>query len=127
MKALIVGVANERSLAWAIAQNLHQAGFELAFTYGSPNLERRVKPLAESLGSKLILPCDVSNDAEMDNLAKVVGAEMGGLDCLVHSVAMADRADLEGRFVDTSLAGFQLAMNISVYSLIALTKDLNTY
>ncbi|MCM0605581.1 MAG: enoyl-ACP reductase [Xanthomonadaceae bacterium] len=122
MKAIIFGVANERSLAWAIAQNLHQQSFELAFTYGSPNLERRVMPLAESVGSKIVLPCDVYKNEEMDAVTAKISETWGTLDCLVHSVAMADRTDLEGRFVDTSLAGFQLAMNISVYSLLALTK-----
>lgn len=123
MKALIVGVANERSLAWSIAQNLHSQGFELAFTYGSPNLERRVLPLAESVGSKIVMPCDVSKDEEILAVKEKLTTTWGSLDCLVHSVAMADRADLEGRFVDTSRAGFQLAMNISVYSLLALTKQ----
>jgi len=122
MKALIVGVANERSLAWAIAQNLHAQGFELAFTYGSENLERRVRPLAESLGSKLVIPCDVTSDSQMNDLFKILASEWGSLDCLVHSVAMADKKDLDGRFVDTSRAGFELAMNVSVYSLLALTQ-----
>ena len=121
-KALIVGVANERSLAWAIAQELHKQGVELAFTYVGESLERRVRPLAESVGAKIIEPCNVQDDAQMDALFGKLREQWGYLDCLVHSVAFANKEDLEGRFVDTSRNGFMLAMDVSAYSLVALAK-----
>lgn len=120
-KALIVGVANERSIAWGIAQALHREGAELAFTYLGEALERRVRPLAESVGSKLILPCDVRSDEQLDSVFKELQASWGSLDCLVHSIAYAEREELEGSFVNTSRKGFATAMDISAYSLVALT------
>ncbi len=121
-KALIVGVANDRSLAWSIAEHLHAAGCELAFTFMGEALERRVRPLAESLGSKLILPMNAQSDAEMDAVFAKLKSEWGGLDYLIHSIAFANREDLEGRFVDTAREGFLLAMDVSAYSLVALAK-----
>lgn len=121
-KALIIGVANERSLAWAIAEHLHAAGCELAFTYLGESLERRVRPLAESVGAKMILPMNAQNDTEMDAVFTRLKSEWGSLDFLIHAVAFANREDLEGRFVDTSRAGYLLAMDASAYSLVALTK-----
>jgi enoyl-[acyl-carrier protein] reductase I len=121
-RALIVGVANDRSLAWSIAEHLHAGGCELAFTYLGDALERRVRPLAESVGAKLILPMNAQNDAEMDSVFAKVKEQWGSLDFLIHSVAFANREDLEGRFVDTSRPGFLLAMDVSAYSLVAMTK-----
>jgi len=121
-KALIVGVANDRSLAWSIAEHLHAAGCELAFTYLGEALERRVRPLAESVGSKIVLPMNAQSDTEMDAVFTKLQAEWGTLDYLIHAVAFANREDLEGRFVDTSRAGFLLAMDASAYSLVALSK-----
>ena len=121
-KALIVGVANERSLAWAIAQHLHQGGAELAFTYLGDALEKRVRPLAESLNSPLIHPCNVSDDAQVDALFDKVKAIWGSLDILIHSVAFANREDLDGRFVNTSREGFRIALDISAYSLVSLAR-----
>jgi enoyl-[acyl-carrier protein] reductase I len=121
-KAVIFGVANERSIAWAIAQALHREGAELAFTYAGEAFEGRVRPLAESLGSKLVLPCDVTRDEDIDSVFTSLGEAWGGLDILVHSVAFANKDELKGRFVDTSRAGFTLAMDISAYSLIALAR-----
>jgi enoyl-[acyl-carrier protein] reductase I len=121
-RALIVGVANDRSLAWSIAEHLHAAGCELAFTYLGEALERRVRPLAESVGAKLILPMNAQSDAEMDAAFAKVKETWGSLDILIHSVAFANREDLEGRFVDTSRAGYLLAMDVSAYSLVAMAK-----
>jgi enoyl-[acyl-carrier protein] reductase I len=121
-KALILGVANERSLAWAIAQHLHQGGAKLAFTYMGEALERRVRPLAESVGADLIEPCNVSEDAQLDALFSKVREKWDGLDYLIHSVAFANREDLDGRFVDTSREGFRIAMDISAFSLVACAK-----
>ncbi len=121
-RALIIGVANERSLAWAIARELHAGGAKLAFTYLGDALERRVRPLAESVGAELIEPCDVAHDDQIDHLFARVQEKWGKLDILVHSVAFANREDLEGRFVNTSRAGFHLAMDISAYSLVACAR-----
>jgi enoyl-[acyl-carrier protein] reductase I len=121
-KALIVGVANDRSLAWSIAEHLHQAGCELAFTYVGEALERRVRPLAESVGAKLILPMNAQSETEMDEVFAKLKAEWGGLDFLVHSIAFANREDLEGRFIDTKREGFLLALDVSAYSLVALAR-----
>ena len=121
-KALIVGVANERSLGWAIARELKAGGAELGFTYVNEAIERRVRPLAESVGSTFVEPCDVAQDGDMDKLFEKVRQKWDGLDYLIHSVAFANREDLEGRFVDTSREGYWLAINISAYSLVALAK-----
>ncbi|MDR3605797.1 MAG: enoyl-ACP reductase [Oligoflexia bacterium] len=121
-KALIVGVANERSLAWAIAQHLHQAGYKLAFTYLGEALERRVRPLAESVGAELILPCNASDDAQLDQVFEQVKQKWGHLDALIHSIAFANKEDLDGRFVSTSREGFRMAMDISAYTLVAMAR-----
>jgi enoyl-[acyl-carrier protein] reductase I len=121
-KVLVVGVANERSLAWAIAQQLHQAGAKLAFTYMGDALERRVRPLAESVEADLILPCNAADDAQLDQVFEQVRAKWGHLDVLIHSIAFANKEDLEGRFVNTSREGFRMALDISAYTLVAMAK-----
>ena len=121
-KALILGVANERSLAWAIAQHLHRGGAKLAFNYLGDALERRVRPLAESVQADLIEPCNVGDDAQLDSLFERVREKWGSLDILIHSVAFANKEDLEGRFVNTSREGWRTAMDISAYSLVAAAK-----
>jgi enoyl-[acyl-carrier protein] reductase I len=122
-RVLVLGVANERSIAWGISEAFHQHGAKLGFTFVGESLERRVRPLAESVGSDLVLPCDVADDAQIKQVFEEVRAKWGGLDVVVHSVAFANREDLEGRFVDTSRAGFQLALNISAYSLVAVARE----
>ena len=121
-KALIIGVANERSLAWAIARELHLGGAELAFTYLGEALERRVRPLAESVGATIVEPCNVADDTQIESLFSKLREKWGTLDHVIHSVAFANREDLEGRFVDTSREGFRVAMDISAYSLVALAR-----
>ncbi len=121
-KGVIFGVANERSIAWAIAQALNKEGMDLAFSYAGAALESRVRPLAESLGSKLILPCDVTDDAQIDSVFDTLKKEWGGIDALVHSLAFAKKEELKGEFVDTSRDGFRVALDVSAYSLIALAK-----
>ena len=121
-KALILGVANERSLGWAIAQHLHEGGAKLGFNYLGEALERRVRPLAESVQADFIEPCNVANDAELDAIFEVAKKKWGHLDILIHSVAFANREDLEGRFVNTSREGFRVAMDISAYSLVAAAR-----
>ena len=121
-RALIVGVANERSLAWSIAQHLHAGGAKLGFTFMGEALERRVRPLAESVGAAFIEPCNVGDDTQIDALFDKVRGAWDGLDILIHSVAFANKEDLEKRFVTTSRQGFATAMDISAYSLVALAR-----
>jgi len=121
-KGLIVGVANERSIAWGLARRAAAAGAELAFTYQGEALLKRVQPLADSVGGRLVVPMDVTDDAQVDDAFGQVQAELGGLDFLVHSIAFADRQDLKGRTIETSREGFLKAMDISVYSLIQLAR-----
>src|SRR5258708_997367 len=121
-KALIFGVANERSIAWGIAQALHREGAELGFTFLGDALEKRVRPLAESVKSPLVLPCDAGNDEQIAAVYDAVAKKWGKFDILVHAIAFANKEDLEGAFVNTSRAGFQLALGVSAYSLIAITR-----
>ena len=121
-KALILGLANERSLAWSIAQHLHQGGAQLAFNYLGDALERRVRPLAESVQADIIFPCNVADDSQIDAIFDQVKQKWGGLDYLIHSVAFANREDLDGRFVETSREGFRTALDISAYSLVATAR-----
>jgi enoyl-[acyl-carrier protein] reductase I len=121
-KAAIFGVANERSIAWAIAEAFHAEGAELAFTYAGEMLEKRVRPLAEGIGSQLILPCDVTKDEEIDKAFAELGNRWGGLDILIHAIAFANKEDLSHSFLQTSRAGFHLAMDVSAYSMVALAR-----
>jgi len=121
-KGVVLGVANERSMAWAIAKLLHDEGMELAFTYVGGALESRVRPLAESVGSKVIMPCDVTDDAQIEALFGELKDRWGGLDALVHSLAFANKEELKGEFLNTSRDGFKLALDVSAYSLVALTR-----
>lgn len=121
-KALIFGIANQRSIAWGIAQALHEHGAEIGFSYGIPQLEKRVMPLAEQLGITFVEKCDVTQDKELDEVFAKAAAHFGALDILVHSVAYAKQDDLTGRFVNTSRDGFALALDISAYSLVAMAQ-----
>jgi len=121
-RGIIFGVANEMSIAWGIAQQLHAAGATLGFTYLNGSLEKRVRPLAESLGSTLILPCDVASDEQIEQTFAAVQKAWGKLDFMVHSLAFANREDLKQPFTQTSRQGFQLALDISAYSLVAMTR-----
>jgi enoyl-[acyl-carrier protein] reductase I len=120
--ALVFGVANRRSIAWAIAQALAGAGASLAFTYQGERIEAGVRELAGTVGGKLVLPCDVTKDEDLDSVFEAVGKEFGGLDILIHAVAFAAKEDLEGRFTDTSRSNFAMALDISAYSLTAMVK-----
>ncbi len=121
---LIFGVANKRSIAWAIAQALAGAGARLAFTYQGERIESGVRELAASLGGdgSLVLPCDVTKDDDLDTVFGEVDRQFDGLDILIHSVAFAAKEDLEGRFVETGRSNFLLAMDISAYSLTAMVR-----
>lgn len=124
-KGLIFGVANDHSIAWGIAQALHAEGAELGFSYAGPALEKRVRPLAESLGSQFIEPCDVGHDYEIKALFEKArhAFAYGAIDILVHSIGFAKREELEGPYLNTTREGFHLAMDISAYSLTALVKE----
>jgi enoyl-[acyl-carrier protein] reductase I len=119
-KGIIFGLANDRSIAWGIAQRLRAEGAELAFTYLNEVFEKRVRPLATSLGSDLILGCDVAKDADIESVYTEIGERWGKLDFVVHSVAYAGREDLKQPFHQTSREGFRVALDISAYSLIAV-------
>jgi len=119
---LVIGVANKRSIAWAIAKATALEGAQLAITYQNERLEENVRELAASLADPLILPCDVTDDEQMDALFAAIEQKYQRLDFLVHSAAFAERGDLDGQFRDTSRGGFLKAMEISAYSLIALSK-----
>jgi enoyl-[acyl-carrier protein] reductase I len=120
--ALVVGIANKRSIAWAIAQRLSAHGVKLVLTYADERLGENVRELASSLDDPLILPCDVTSDEQVRAVYGAIAGAFGGLDYLVHAVAFAPRQELTGRFVDTSRDGFRIALDVSVYSLIALTR-----
>ena len=122
-RGVVFGVANDKSIAWGIAQQLRAAGAELAFTYLNDSLEKRVRPLAESLDSKIILPCDVGSDEQIQSVFDELEKQWGTIDFVVHAVAFANRDDLKNPFVETSRAGFALAMDISAYSLVAMTRS----
>ena len=119
---LIFGVANKRSIAWGIAQALAREGMRLAFTYQGDRLKENVEELANTISGSVILPCDVTVDAEIEAVYRAVDQQFGRLDALVHSVAFAPREDLENEFVKTSRDGFKVAHDISAYSLVALTR-----
>jgi len=125
-RALIFGVANDHSIAWGIAQALHEAGASVGFSSVESLIERRVRPLAKSIGSTFIEPCDVQSDEQIRAVfakwAAANGPE-GTLDILVHALAFARREDLEGSFVDTSREGFALALDVSAYSLVAVARE----
>jgi enoyl-[acyl-carrier protein] reductase I len=121
-RVAVFGVANERSIAWGIAEAMHKQGARLAFSYAGEVLEKRVRPLAESVNADLVISCDVTNDDQVANAFREIEAKWGGIDVLIHAIAFANREDLEGRFVDTTRAGFNMALDISAYSLVALAR-----
>ena len=119
---LIVGVANKRSISWAIAQAAAAAGARLALTYPSERLEENVRELAATLEKPLVLPCDVTSDQQIDALTASLDGEFGGVDFVLHGAAFAPKDELNNRFVQTSREGFRVALDVSAYSLIALTR-----
>jgi enoyl-[acyl-carrier protein] reductase I len=121
-RGLIMGVANQRSIAWGIAQACADASAELAFTYQGEALERRVKPLADSIGANLVLPCDVTDEASIDAVFDTLKQQWGEIDFVVHAIAFADKDELTGRYVDTSPGNFAMSLNISCYSFTAVAN-----
>jgi enoyl-[acyl-carrier protein] reductase I len=121
-KALIFGIANNKSIAYGIAKKFSEEGAELAISYAGEKLESRVAPIAEELGAKLCVPCDVSNDEDIAKAFDKIAKEFGNIDILVHSIAYAPSEALKGRYIDTTRAAFNLSLDISAYSLVALCK-----
>jgi enoyl-[acyl-carrier protein] reductase I len=121
-RGLVLGVANRRSIAWAIAKRLADGGAELAFTYQGERIEKSVRELADSVSSPLVTACDVRSDEDVRRVFDEVGSTLDGLDLLVHSVAFAAAEDLEGRFTDTPRERFWLALDVSAYSLVACAR-----
>jgi enoyl-[acyl-carrier protein] reductase I len=120
--ALVFGVANDHSIAWGIAKSMHEEGANIGLSYASEALERRVRPLAKSIGTTFIERCDVTSDEDIENIFARAKTELGSIDILVHAVAFANREEMIGRYKETSRDGFHLAMDISVYSFTALAR-----
>ena len=121
-RGLVMGVANDHSIAWGIARAVSAAGGEVAFSYQGDAQAKRLKPLAASIGSKIVVPCDVEDDASLDSAFATLKKEWRNLDFVVHAIAGSDRAELKGRFVNTSRANFQMAMSVSTYSFVAVAR-----
>ncbi|MCB1563642.1 MAG: SDR family oxidoreductase [Alphaproteobacteria bacterium] len=125
-KGLIMGVANDHSIAWGMAKALHGAGAELAFTYQGEAFGKRVRPLAESVGADIVLDCDVQDEDSLDSLFSTIGDKWDGLDFIVHAIAYSNKDELQGRYVDTSLDNFLKTMHISCYSFTSVMRRART-
>ena len=121
-KGLVMGVANERSISWAIAKKAYEYGAELAFTYQGDALGKRVIPLGESVGSNIILPCEVSEASSIKNVFEKINSEWGKLDFVIHGIAFSDKEELKGQYIDTTRSNFTNTMEISVYSFTEVSK-----
>lgn len=121
-RGLVMGVANDRSMAWGIAKACAEQGAEIAFSYQGEALEKRVRPLAQSIGSDFLAECDVSDGASIDALFDTIGERWDNLDFIVHAIGYSDKSELRGRYLDTSLDNFLMTMNISAYSFVAVAQ-----
>jgi enoyl-[acyl-carrier protein] reductase I len=121
-RGLIMGVANDHSIAWGIARVLHRHGAQLAFTYQGERLESRVRTLAQSVGARIVAPCDVEDEASLDAVFEVLKREWGRVDFIVHAIAFSDREELKGRYLDTSRANFSRTLEVSCYSFTAIAR-----
>jgi enoyl-[acyl-carrier protein] reductase I len=121
-RGIVMGVANDRSIAWGIAEAVAKQGAEIAFTYQGDALERRVKPLAETVGSNIVIPCDVSNDQAIDKTFHLLKERWDTIDFVVHAIAYSDKEELKGEYVDTTRENFYKTMDISVYSFTAVAQ-----
>lgn len=121
-RGLVMGVANEKSIAWGMAKALHEHGAELAFTYQGDAFGKRVKPLAESLGSSILIDCDVTNEENLDEVFETLKSEWGTMDFVIHAIAYSDKNELAGRYVDTTLNNFLTSMHISCYSFTSVMR-----
>ncbi len=121
-RGLVMGVANDRSIAWGIAKALHGAGAELAFTYQGDAFKRRVEPLAQEVGANVLLPCDVMDEASVDQVFDSLQQQVGNIDFVIHAVAFSNKEELKGRYVDTTLDNFLMTMQISCYSFTSVAR-----
>lgn len=121
-RGLVMGVANDHSIAWGIARTLAAQGAEIAFSYQGDAQAKRLKPLAARIGSRLVLPCDVEDDAQLDRVFETLAAQWGSLDFVVHAIAFSDKDELKGRYVDTTRANFRRSLEISCYSFTAVAQ-----
>ncbi len=121
-RGLVMGVANAKSIAWGMATALYDHGAELAFTYQGDAFGKRVKPLAESVGSDILIDCDVTNEADLDKVFSILEEKWGELDFIIHAIAFSDKNELQGRYVDTSLDNFLMSMHISCYSFTSIMR-----
>jgi enoyl-[acyl-carrier protein] reductase I len=121
-RGLVMGVANDRSIAWGIARAVAAEGATLAFTYQGEALQKRVKPLAEQVGARHVLPCDVTDEASLDSVFAALQAEWGSLDFVVHAIAFSDKEELKGRYLDTTRKNFAMTMDISCFSFTAVCQ-----
>jgi enoyl-[acyl-carrier protein] reductase I len=121
-KGLVMGVANDRSIAWGISKSAHEAGAQLAFTYQGEALEKRVRPLADSIGSDIVVPCDVTDMNSVDKTFEIIEQKWGGLDFVVHAIAFSDKNELDGLYLDTTRDNFLKTMDISVFSFTAVAQ-----
>jgi enoyl-[acyl-carrier protein] reductase I len=121
-KGLVMGVANERSIAWAISKACHDQGAKLAFTFQGEALEKRVRPLAKSIASEIVMPCDVTDPASIDSTFAEIEKKWGGIDFLVHAIAFSNKEQLKGKYIDTTADNFALTMNVSCYSFTAIAQ-----
>ena len=121
-RGLVMGVANDHSIAWGIARVLHQHGAELAFTYQGENFGRRVKPLADSVGSRHLMPADVQDEASLERVCETLADDWGRIDFLIHAIAYSDKNELQGRFADTTRANFLKSLDISCYSFVDMSR-----
>ena len=126
-KGIIFGVSNTSGIAYGIAKEIHDAGGEIAFTYANPAMEKRVRPIAESMDSKLIMECDVTDEEKLKEVFEEYSKTYGELDFVIHAVAFANRDDLTGEFINTSKDGWNLAMGVSAYSLVAISRAARPY
>lgn len=125
-KGLVMGVANDHSIAWGMASALHNAGAQMAFTYQGDAFGKRVKPLAESIGSDFLIDCDVTKEDDLDKVFKAIKQKWDGLDFIVHAIAYSDKNELQGRYVDTTLSNFLNTMHISCYSFTSVMRRAHT-
>lgn len=125
-KGLVMGVANDHSIAWGMAKALHEAGAKMAFTYQGDAFGKRVKPLAESIGSDFLIDCDVTKEDDLDKVFNAIKQKWNGLDFIVHAIAYSDKSELQGRYVDTTLSNFLNTMHISCYSFTSVMRRAHT-
>lgn len=126
-RGIVMGVANDRSIAWGMSKAAHDAGAELAFTYQGEALEKRVRPLADSIGSTIVLPCDVTDMNSIDQVFETVGKKWGKIDFVVHAIAFSDKNELDGMYLNTTRDNFLKTMDISVYSFTAVAQKAAKY